>query len=66
MVYKIFDKESRGTGIKSMLNQQLANELHNLIIAILKKASAYSSFRNNFWGVDLADMQLKKQIQQRN
>ena len=34
MVYKIFDKESKGTGIKNEIekNQQLANELHKPII----------------------------------
>ena len=31
MVYKVFDKKSKGTGIKSMPNQQLANELHKPI-----------------------------------
>ena len=44
MVYKFFDKKSKGSGIKNEIkeNQQLANELHKPII----------------WGVDLADMQL--------
>ena len=32
MVYKYFDKKSTGSGIKSMPNQQLANELHKPII----------------------------------
>ena len=30
--FKFFDKKSKGSGIKSMLNQQLANELHKTII----------------------------------
>ena len=37
MVYKILDKKSKGAGIKSMLNQQLANELHKPIIRKFKK-----------------------------
>ena len=34
MVYKLFDKKSKGTGIKNEIkeNQQLANELHKPII----------------------------------
>ena len=31
MGYKLFDKKSKGTGIKSVSNQQLANELHKPI-----------------------------------
>ena len=64
MIYRFFDKKSAslgdksttGSGIKSMPNQQLANELHKPIIRKLKKV--YSSFKDNIWGVDLADMQL--------
>ena len=41
-----------------MPNQQLANELHQPIIRKLKKRKVYSSFKDNIWGVDLADMQL--------
>ena len=37
MVYKFFDKKSKGCGIKSMPNQQLANELHKPIIRKFKK-----------------------------
>ena len=32
MVFKFFDKKSKGSGIKSMSNQQFANELHKPII----------------------------------
>ena len=39
-------------------NQQLANELHQTIIKKFKKRKAYSSFKDNIWGVDLADIQL--------
>ena len=57
MVYKIFDKKSSGSGIINEPNYQLANELHKPIIRKLKKGKVYSSFRDNIWGVDLADMQ---------
>ena len=60
MVYKFFDKKSKGTGIKKDIgeNQQLANELHKPIIRKFKKRKVYSSFRDNIWGIDLTDMQL--------
>ena len=35
----------------------MANELHKPIIRKFKKGRVYSSFRDNIWGVDLADMQ---------
>ena len=37
--------------------QQLAEELHKPIIRKLKK-KVYSSFKDNIWAADLADMQL--------
>ena len=57
MVYKFFDKKSSGSGVASEPNYQLANELHRQIIRKLKRQKVYSSFRDNIWGVDLADMQ---------
>ena len=57
MVYKFFDKKSSGSGITNGSNYQLANELHKPIIKKFKKRKVYSSFRDNVWGVDLADMQ---------
>ena len=57
MVYKFFDKKSSGGGITDELNYQLAEELHKPIIRKFKKRKVYSSFRDNTWGVDLADMQ---------
>ena len=59
MVYKIFDKKSQGSGLaNNNENIQLANELHKPIIKKLNKRKVYSSFKDNIWGVDLADMQL--------
>ena len=57
MVYKFFDKKSKGSGITNESNYQLANELRKPIIKKIKKRKVYSSFRYNIWGVDLADMQ---------
>ena len=60
MVYKFFDKKSKGAVIKNKIkeNQQLANELFKPIIKKFKKRKVYSSFEDNIWVVDLADMQL--------
>ena len=57
MVYAFFDKKSKGSGISTNEpNYQLANELHKPIIRKFQKRKVYSSFRDNIWGVDLADM----------
>ena len=57
MVYKFFDKKSSGSGITNGSNYQLQNELHKPIIKKFKKRKVHSSFRDNIWGVYLADMQ---------
>ena len=57
MVYKFFDKKPGGTCITNEPNYQLEEELHKPIIRKFKKRKVYSSFRDNIWGVDLADMQ---------
>ena len=57
MVYKFFDKKSRGSGMVNEPNYQLANEFHKPIIRKFQKRKVYSSFRDNIWGVDLADVQ---------
>ena len=56
-VYKFFDKKSEGSGFTNEFNYELANELHKPIIRKFKKRKVYSSFKDNIWGVDLADMQ---------
>ena len=60
MVYKIFDKRSRGRGfnIEVKHNEQLAEELHKTIIKNFKKRKVYSGFKDSIWGADLADLQL--------
>ena len=51
-----FVKKSKGSGIINEPNYQLTNELHKPIITKFKKRKVYSSFRDNIWGVDLADI----------
>ena len=58
MVYKFFDKKSKGSGVNSMSNQQLADELHKPIIRKFKRRKVYSSFKDNIWVADLSDLQL--------
>ena len=59
MVYKFFDSKVSGSGAKlKPENEQLANELHKPIIRKFEKRKVYSTFKNNIWGADLADMQL--------
>ena len=58
MVYKCFDKKTKGSGVNIPLkfNEQLAKELHKTIIRKFKKGKVYSGFKDNIWGADLADM----------
>ena len=58
MVWKFFNERSEkvlGSGIE---NKKLADELHKPIVKKFKRKKAYSSFKDNIWGVDLADMTL--------
>ena len=68
MVYKFFDKKTKGSGVNKLennstiksipQNEELAEELHKPIIKKFKEGKVYSVFKDNIWGVDLADMQL--------
>ena len=59
MVYKFFDIKSERSGAKLIpQNEQLSHELHKKIIRKFEKRRVYSTFKDNIWGVDLADMQL--------
>ena len=62
MVYKFFNERTKGSGINNkgnlQVNSQLAEELHKPIIKNFKRRKVYCSFKDNIWGVDLADMQL--------
>ena len=55
MVYKFFDKKSTGSRIAS--SSILADENHKPIIRKFNKRKVYSQFKDNIWGVDLANMQ---------
>ena len=66
MVYKFFDKKSTGSGTAEPSSLErivkdssliLADELHKPVIKKFNKRKVYSQFRENIWGVDLADMQ---------
>ena len=60
MVYKFLDKSTSGSGIKNKIisNKELPEELHKPIIRKFKKRKVHSSFIDNIWGADLADMQI--------
>ena len=63
IVYKSFDKKTKGSGItlgnKSIpQNGQLAEELHKPVIRKFKRREVYLAFKDNIWAADLADMQL--------
>ena len=68
MVYKFFDKKSMGSRVKKLKyttkpsslersSSILADELHKPVIKKFNKRKVYSQFKDNIWGVDLADMQ---------
>ena len=61
MVYKFFDKKSTGSGTAKSTAEPssliLADELHKPVIKKFNKRKVYSQFKDNIWGVDLADMQ---------
>ena len=71
MVYKVFDKKSKGSGAKHVntklipQNQQLAKELHKPIIRKFEKRKVYSAFKDNIWAADLADLQLLSRYNKR-
>ena len=57
MVYKFFDKNTSGSGIKNIPNNELVKELHKPIIRNVNKTKVHSLFIDNIWSADLADMQ---------
>ena len=60
MVYKFFDKKSKGSGvnIKTEPNEKLAEELHKQIIRDVRKTAVYSRSKDHIREAYLADMQL--------
>ena len=59
IVYKFFDKKSMGSGVKKLKDSSsiLADELHKPVIKKFNKRKVYPQFKDNIWGIDLADMQ---------
>ena len=59
MVYKFFDKKSTGSRINTSKSSSsiLADEFCKPITKKFDKRKVYSQFKDNIWGVDLADMQ---------
>ena len=55
IVYKFFDKKSKGGAInsKNILNEQLAEGLHKPLLKIFLKCKVYPSFKENIWGADI-------------
>ena len=62
MVYKFFDKKSKGSGVVTVepsakhvntklapQNQQLAEELHKPIIRKFEKRKVHAAFKDNIW-----------------
>ena len=72
MVYNFFDKKLcakrankfAGSGVKNenMSNQELTKKLHKSNIKKLEKRKVHTSFTENIWCADLADMQLISKI----
>ena len=58
MVYKFFDKRTKGYRLN---NEILAEKLYKPIIKNFKRRKVYSIFKDNIWGIDLADMSLISQ-----
>ena len=68
MIYSFFDKKSsvdavtraNNSAMKSEIisNQESAEKFHESIIRKFEKRKVYSSFKDNIWGTDIAEMQL--------
>ena len=63
MVYNVFDKKTSGEATKNeMSNKELAEELHKPIIKKFERRKVHSSFIDNIWVADLADMQMRSKF----
>ena len=58
MVFTFYHKKFTGSGINFISNQQLTNKLNKPINRKFERRRVYSSFKDNVWSVDLADIQL--------
>ena len=54
MVYKFFNKKT-GSGVSE--NEQLAEELHKIVIKKIRRRKVYGRFKDNMWAADLAEME---------
>ena len=55
---KIFDKETSDGAVKVVPNRESPKELRKTIIKNFEQRTVYSTFTDNIWGADLADVQL--------
>ena len=64
MVHKFFDQIASDSDIKNedIADQQLAEELHKPFTRKFKKRKVHSTFTDNIWGADLANLQLKNKF----
>ena len=71
MTYQFFDKKFKGIGVINEIKQlnnclteteQLAEELQKPLIKKFKRRKLFSSFKDNIWGADLADMELISKV----
>ena len=60
MIYNFFDRKTSGGAInnETMSNNELAEELHKTIIRKFNKRKLQSTFIDNIWSTDLADMEI--------
>ena len=60
MIYEFFNKKDYERTVKNENNssKELAEELHKPIMKNFIKIKVHSTFTDNIWGFDLADMQL--------
>ena len=64
MVYSFFHKKNSGAAIKKDIiqSEELAEELQKPIIIKFEKRKIHSSFKDNIWDANLADMELKRNL----
>ena len=67
MVSKFFDKKTSGSDTKNEIisSKELAEELHKPIIRKFKRIKVRSTFIDNIWSADLADMQVTIKFNER-
>ena len=59
MVYNVFGKKTSGEATKNeMSNKELTEELHKPVIRKFERRKVHSSFIDNIWVADLADVQM--------